>query len=74
MKPGTIVQVKFLDHYQSDGIDMRPIPCEVFGRLVGEDASAYYISWWVCDSDPTSHNSETITLVKHPGLKIKRLK
>ncbi len=69
-----IVQIKFLDHYQSDGTDLRPIPCEVFGRLIAEDANAYYLTWWICDSNPLSHNSETITVVKHPGVKLKYIK
>ena len=69
-----IVHIQFLDHYQSDGTDYRPIPCEISAFLVGEDEAAYYLCWWMCDSNPGDHNSESITIIKHPGLKIRRLK
>lgn len=73
MKKYQLVEITFLDHYQSDGEDYRPIPCAVVGYLVGEDKSCYYLCWWVCDNNPFERNSESITIVKHKGIKVRKL-
>lgn len=70
VKSYPLVEIQFLDHCSClDGID-EPVSTRVFGILVGETDVCYHIMHWVCEGFPTQCESHTI--VKHPGIKIKR--
>lgn len=73
MKKAPIVHVEFYDHNQSRGDDMGVAKIDLYGVLIKEDKQAYYVASWVCDS-VIDHNSDCYTILKHKGLKIKRLK
>lgn len=70
MKP---VHVTFLDHCSSNGDEMAPAYIDLFGVIVKEDAKAYYVASWVADGQIDS-NSDCYTVIKHKGLKIRKLK
>lgn len=69
-----IVHVRFLDHSMTTGEDIRVIPCEVIGYLVKEDSNSIAIASWVCDGIIDSQDTELFVIVKHKGLKIRKLK
>lgn len=69
-----LVRVTFLDHCMTQGDKMQPIQCEAVGFLVKEDKTALYIATWVCDNVVESHNSEIFCIIKHKGLKIKKVR
>lgn len=73
MKGYPIVHVTFLDHAQVSGDDMKPAKIDLFGVLVDEDKNCLYIASWVCDNG-LDHNTDAYAVVKHKGIKIKRLK
>lgn len=74
MKKGPIVHIEFLDHAQCSGDDLKPAKIDLFGILVHEDKEAYYVASWICDNDRFDSNTDCYCVIKHKGLKIKRLK
>lgn len=69
-----IVVVNFLDHCFTDGQNMKPIECEVVGYLIKEDKQAYYVASWICDEKINDDNTDIYVIVKHPGIRIKKVK
>ena len=76
MKKQPLMHIEFLDHAQSThregpGWD-EPVRCAVVGWLVRETKTHYVLSAWISDSI-LSDDSDAIIIVKHPGMKVKRL-
>ena len=69
-----IVLIKFLDHVQCSGEDPRPAECEAVGFLVKEDKDSYQLLTWHADYVINDSNAELFVIVKHPGIKVRRLK
>jgi hypothetical protein len=74
VKKAPIVHVTFWDHAMNTGDEIAPVECHAFGVLYKEDDRAYYVSSWIAHNDPNDSNSESYVIIKHPGVKIKRLK
>jgi hypothetical protein len=72
MKKGPIVHVEFYDHAQDDG-DVALAKIDLYGILVKEDKRAYYIASWIADNI-VDHNTDCYAVLKHKGLRIRRLK
>ena len=65
--------MRFLDHTMASGDEAGLIQCDVWGLLVGETKNAYTVATWVCGGAVKNHNTEVFTILKHKGLKIKKL-
>lgn len=72
------VQVTFFDHSfhdQHHGLDsVHPILAEVYGLLVKETESCYYIASWVSDNDPASSQAEYYVIIKSTVIDARVLK
>lgn len=73
-KQNPVVHISFLDHAANSGSSNTPAPIDLFGVLYKEDKDCYYIASWICDHAPTSADSDTYAVVKHPSVKIRKLK
>jgi len=67
-----VVYIRFWDHAHWSGGKARPIPCEVTGVVVGEDAVSYTIAVWICDRR-IDHNAELFAIVKGAIIEMRRL-
>ena len=73
MKKAPLVMLKFLDHMQCSGDNLILADTVLVGFLVKEDKRAYYICSWMANGT-LDHNADCYAIVKHKGLKIRRLK
>lgn len=73
MKKDPIVHIQFLDHAQVNGDNLQPAKIDLYGVLVKEDRLCYYIASWVCDNE-LDKNADCYAIIKHKGIKIKRLR
>lgn len=69
-----IVHISFRDHAAASGNNLAACEIDLFGVLVKEDKEHYYVASWVCDKDVASSDTDCYVVVKHKGIKIRRLK
>lgn len=74
LKPSTFVVVTFFDHCLVPGGVAAPVPITLSGWVVEDKADYIVIAGWVADKELSGHNTDTYTLVKHKGMKIKKVK
>lgn len=72
-----IVHIQGLDHSASHGGEYEaasPIPMDAVGFLYKETKEAYYVVPMVFGYDLSDGQNVSIAIVKHPGIKIRKLK
>jgi len=68
-----VVQIEFLDHVYSSHGKRGPSKCLIWGVLFDETQDSYFVCPWATDKDPTNDDSDVYTIVKHPGVKVKKI-
>lgn len=68
-----IVRLDFLDHCSHSGNMGGAIPITLIGVLRSEDATSYHVVSWVAGGDPYDSNSDCYSILKHKGLKMKKI-
>ena len=69
-----IVEVDFLDHCSEESGIAELVACKCVGYLVKEDEKHIVICAWLAEDDFNDCNTETLAILKHPGMTIKRYK
>lgn len=73
MQNKPLVEIQFLDHCHVVGGIQKPIPCTVYGLLVGEDEDAYYVCSWIA-GDELDDNADTYAILKKAVKKFKKIR
>ena len=68
-----LVKITFLDHCTTLGGINKPITCIVFGLLISEDKTAYYVASWIAENK-IDENTDTSTILKSAVKKIERIR
>ena len=69
-----LVKVTFLDHCHSPALEAGPSQDVAWGILIHEDDEVVQLCPWATGSDLTDAQSEVFSLVKHPSMKIERIR
>lgn len=69
-----LVRIDFLDHATSSWEESGLSREVVWGIVVQEDAESIRLCTWAVDGNPQNSDSETVSLVKHPSMKIERIR
>lgn len=68
-----IVKIDFLDHSECSGENVGVVPVQVIGYLIYEDRIHYQVASWVADSGIDHPDTVVFTVVKHKGVKVKKI-
>lgn len=73
-----VVELTFFDHTfheHHDGLDsMHLMPCHLYGLLVKEDATTYYVATWVCDGQSNHLENDVYTIARSCVINLRVLK
>lgn len=74
MKPGSIIQLKFLDHAEYDGMPDGAVEIEVIGRLLGVTEHTYEVGVWMAQDVGFSGSNTSFSILKKTVIKKTLLK
>lgn len=73
IKTGTLVIIDFLDHCFTTNGRSAALECRLVGWVARDAKNTIEISPWIANCDIKDENNDTYTIVKHPGISIRRL-
>lgn len=69
-----LVRVDFIDHADCPAPISGTVPITVWGVVVKDTDSEIHLLKWCANRDEKDSNSETWAIVKHPGIKIEKIR
>jgi hypothetical protein len=77
-KKGDLLRIDFLDHAQlvrrsDDPSYEDAVPCKAVGYLLVDKGTHFVLSAWI-SGDLTQDDCDAIIIVKHKGMKVRKLK
>ena len=69
-----LVKIEFLDHCHSQVSDKGLSQDVAWGIIIHEDDEVIQICPWASGGDLDNYQSEVFSLVKHPSMKIERIR